>query len=596
MLSRKIGRVIMSFACKSHRALLLIASLPFFALPVSAQTAAPEEDEELGSRTIVVTGSIRQGGAQDIAHFRSISFEEIVQSGLPQSTSLTMEGLLGEHDLTLPSERACDQLFCVATQVMDAQLPSRAEDTHFLGIGFASGVDAQVYRSEPLSLIAVVDRSGSMGGIPIARVKEGLHAVVNNMREGDRLGIVIYGSSTVVHQPVIDLQGNKDALHAAIDSIVINGSTYMEAGLRLGYETALAELENSNGRTRLMLFTDENANVGDTSPNGFMGQAIAGSRQGIGLTTIGVGRHFDAALATQISSVRGGNLFFVPQAGSGKELFEAEFENMVSEVAHDIAISIDPAEGMRVSGVYGVPGEMITDAGNGTLTVTIGSAFLSSNGGGIFATLEGDAAQDMPVADVSVAYTDAISQRREYDQQSVQPQSGQPHENLAKAQLLVGQYFGITDGLAAYHENKDAEAAANMFAAVSESIESSGLEGMEEELNLVNGLRDGALHLAGLDGGKTLPFEVFGEWRVVRVSRVDDMSRGDLIEITDDGEFITERARGRDAGDYIYQDFAINERQLHIEGTELVLEYSVRGNRLRLRDRFDGVNILLERI
>ena len=39
--------------------------------------------------------------------------------------------------------------------------------------------------------------------------------------------------------------------------------------------------------------------------------AIAHSREGVGLTTIGVGVQFGAELATKISSVRGGNLYFI---------------------------------------------------------------------------------------------------------------------------------------------------------------------------------------------------------------------------------------------------------------------------------------------
>ena len=101
-----------------------------------------------------------------------------------------------------------------------------------------------------------------------------------------------------------------------------------------------------------------------------------------------------------------------------------------------------------------------------------------------------------------------------------------------------------------------------------------------------------AAKLAGLvTDGRTEPYEVVGNWRVVRHEGVDDVARGDIIEITDGGEFITERSRGDD----IYQNFAINERQLHIEETDLVFNYSIRGNRLTLHTPFDRVKIVMER-
>lgn len=591
----------MRFVTSSRRALLVSASLSLAALPAVAQDAAPPEDEveaeaddQSANDVVIVTGTrITAGGAKDVKHFRSIALSDFAD-GLPDATSLTAEGLLSEHDLALPPAGTCEQLFCV---VPHAKPASWDAGTQFLGIGFDSNVDADSYKAEPLSLIAVIDRSGSMSGPPIAQVKAGLHAALDQMREGDRFGIVIYGSDTRVHQQVVDVEGNREALHRAIDAIEINGSTYMEAGLKLGFETAFAELGSSRGKTRLMLFTDENPNVGDTSAEGFMGQALDGSRKGVDMTTIGVGDHFRSDLAVKISSVRGGNMFFLPSADSGKALFEREFENMVSAVAYDLVLSIDPADGMTVGAIYGVPGEVIADAGAGTVTVTIGSAFLSSNGGGIFATLEGTPAQPgSALAQVSVTYTDAITDKRESDAKPVIAASGPPPANLAKAEVLVDQFRSTQAALAAYHEKSDPAAAASILGDLSQRMAAAEIEGLGEEQKLVGSLQTRAAKLAGLmTDGKTEPYEVVGIWRVAMHKGVDDISRGDRVEITRDGEFITERTRGRAAGDEIYQEFAINERQLHIEGTDLVFNYRIRGDRLVLKNALDGVEIQMVR-
>jgi Ca-activated chloride channel family protein len=598
----------MRFTTSSRRALMLSACLSLLATPALAQDPAadPPEDEAEPDTTItvtpddydraydaiIVTGAVRvtQGGAKDVKHFRSIALDELDgdgATGLPSPASFTVEGLLSEHDLMLPPKAACEQLFCVAAH---AKASAQTPGAYFVGIGFDSGIDAASYTAQPISLVAVVDRSGSMTGAPIARVKEALHAIIDRLGESDRLGIVIYGTTSLVHQPVIDAAGNKDALHRAVDAIAIDGSTSMEAGMKLGYATAFAELPMSRGKTRMMLFTDENPNTDNITPEGFMGQAIAGSRKGVGLTTIGVGAHFDGALATKVSSVRGGNLFFVPSEGSASALIASEFGNMVSEVAQDLVISIDPADGMKVGAIYGVPGELIADAGNGTVTVTIGSAFLSSNGGGIFATLEGRARGPAALAEIAVSYTDAVSQKRmSHADRVALSEEGVP-ANLAKAEVLVDQFVTTRAALAAYHERRDAKQAAALLAGLEKRIARSGLPGLEGEVELVAGLEAKASKLAGL-GGRTLPGEVFGNWRVVRHQGLDDVARGDIIEITEDGEFITERR----SGDEIYQEFAINERQLHIEETDLVFDYAIRGNRLTLRTPFDGAKIVLER-
>ena len=79
----------------------------------------------------------------------------------------------------------------------------------------------------------------------------------------------------------------------------------------------------------------------------------------------------------------------------------------------------------------------------------------------------------------------------------------------------------------------------------------------------------------------------------------DDTSskaRGDLIEISEHGYFYTERMSGPYEGEYEDQTFAINERKLHIEGTDLFLQYRVHGNRLTLRDPLDGTEIVMRRV
>ncbi len=82
-----------------------------------------------------------------------------------------------------------------------------------------------------------------------------------------------------------------------------------------------------------MLFTDERPNTGATDAESFMGMAENASHGGIGLTTIGVGVQFGAELATKISSVRGGNLYFIRDAADIKTLFTGQLDYMVSELA-----------------------------------------------------------------------------------------------------------------------------------------------------------------------------------------------------------------------------------------------------------------------
>lgn len=571
--------------------------------PGHAQDATQDDEE---NHEVVVTGSrIRQGGAQDIQHFRSMA---LTATTLPRPESLTVEGLLGEHDLTLPAGAKCAQLFCLNVQAMTANLPTRPDDLLFVGMAFDSNIDATSWKREPLSIMAVVDRSGSMDGPPIANVKAALHQMVDELGPKDRLGIVIYGTNSNVHLAPTAAQGNKDAMHAAIDAIAIDGYTSMEAGLTLGYATAFAEAEQFGGKVRMILFTDEQPNMGRTDAGGFMAMAEGASKRHIGLTTIGVGVQYDGALATKISSVRGGNLFFIAGPDKGAELMRKEFRNMVSEVAHDLVITLTPHAGYRISGVFGVPDGLMTEGKGGAITITVPTAFLSSNGGGIYASLgkterrahlpAANLADGAALMDVSLTYVSALDGSKHSDKLSIGAPTAQPATNLRLAQTLVDQYLVLDAATRAFHRDGNPKQAFALLDGLNTRLAGVDYADLKDERALVDTMRGKAAIYAGYGGElpkELQPMRVLGKWRVVALNGVEDLSRGDVVEFTDDAEFITYFQRALRGDDEMNQEFQINEREIYIPDGDLRMRYWIDGDRLRMKSTNGQARIVLER-
>jgi Ca-activated chloride channel family protein len=383
----------------------------------------------------------------------------------------------------------------------------------------------------------------------------------------------------------------------------------MEAGLKVGIDAALVEADGFKGKTRLMLFTDEQPNVGRTDALSFMGMADKASRSGIGMTTIGVGVQYDGALAARLSSVRGGNLFFITGPGKGRDLMKADFRNMVSEVAHDLVMTLTPHPGYRVSGVFGVPDSLMREGRDGSVAVTVPTVFLSSNGGGIYATLAKadkraqlpEAAPDAsePLMSVSLTYASALDGSKGRDSVEVGvPGTAEPTPKLRLAQTLVDQYLTMDSAIRAFHEKGDAKAAFAALDGLSTRLQSVDFADINSEIALVDTMRGKAAIFAGYAGEAPLslrPLAVLGKWRVVALNGVDDLSRGDVVEFTDDEEFITYFKRPVRDEDEMYQSFAINEREILIDGGDLRVRYSVDGDRLRLHSRDDHVSITLKR-
>lgn len=590
-----------------HTSLAALALLATAApLPVLAQDSAGQDDEDADYSSIVVTGArIRQGGAQDIQHFRATALSA---STLPRPESLTVEGLLGEHDLTLPADDACAQLFCLNVQTMAANLPTRPDDLLFVGMAFDSNIDAASWKREPLSIMAVVDRSGSMTGAPIANVKAALHQMVDELAPRDRLGIVIYGTNSNVHLAPVTVQGNREAMHAAIDGIAIDGSTSMEAGLTLGYQAAFAEAEQFGGKVRMMLFTDEQPNTGRTDAGSFMAMAEDASKRGVGLTTIGVGVQYNGALATKVSSVRGGNLFFIAGPDKGAELMKSEFRNMVSEVAHDLVMTLVPHAGYRISGVFGVPDGLMSEGKDGAIAITVPTAFLSSNGGGIYASLGKAEARahlpatplsdGAPLMDVSLSYVSALDGSRHGDRLSIGAPTTAPAANLRLAQVLVDQYLVLDAATRAFHRDGNPKQAFALLDGLNTRLAGVDYADLKAERELVDTMRGKAALYAGYGGEvpkDMQPMRVLGKWRVVALGGVDDLSRGDVVEFTDDESFITYFQRPLRGEDEMYQDFRINEREIYIPDGDLRVRYRIDGDRMRMTSDDGKVRIVLER-
>ena len=235
--------------------------------------------------------SATPGGAQDIGYFR----DRVRDGEVPHPNVFTPEGLFSEHDLPLRSDGECRRLICTNAQAMEGRLLVQ-EDVRFLAqLGFDSGLSVEGFQPPPLNLVAVIDQSGSMSGRPLETVKASLLEVAKQLDEDDQLSIVLYGSGAFVHME--PTAGNLARIETAIATIQSQGSTNMEAGLKLGFDLAARTRQRFDGTTRVMLFTDERPNTGRVDPESFMGMAEAASKQGIGMTTVGVGVQFGAELA-----------------------------------------------------------------------------------------------------------------------------------------------------------------------------------------------------------------------------------------------------------------------------------------------------------
>jgi len=151
-----------------------------------------------------------------------------------------------------------------------------------------------------LAMVLVIDRSGSMEGVPIALARQAAKAAVELLSSRDMIGVVGFDSQPYIVSEMRSA-AEADAVKASIDSLAAGGGTYMYPAMVAAKEM----LENAPAKIRHMILlsdgqtqpadhetlTQEMADAGITISTVALGQADR--RLLAGIAEIGRGRYYE---------------------------------------------------------------------------------------------------------------------------------------------------------------------------------------------------------------------------------------------------------------------------------------------------------------
>ncbi|MFV1979806.1 MAG: VWA domain-containing protein, partial [Rhodothermia bacterium] len=196
----------------------------------------------------------------------------------------------------------------------------------------------------PVNVAFVLDKSGSMGGQKMDQAIEATIMAIQYLNPGDVVSVIVYDSEARVLVPATALT-DKQAIQEQIRSLAAGGGTALYAGVTLG-ATELREFLDPKRVNRVILLSDGQANEGPSSPSelGDLGSAL--SRDGISVTTIGLGLGYNEDLMTQLALRSDGNHSFVEDVENLALIFNQEFGDVLSVIAQDVQVTIDLEEGI----------------------------------------------------------------------------------------------------------------------------------------------------------------------------------------------------------------------------------------------------------
>lgn len=191
------------------------------------------------------------------------------------------------------------------------------------------------------SLVFLIDVSGSMSDpnkLPL--LKSAFNLLVNELRPQDRVAIVVYaGAAGLVLEST---PGNrKEKILAAIDNLEAGGSTAGGAGLKLAYQQAERNFIKG-GNNRIILATDGDFNVGESS-NGGMERLVENERDnGIFITVLGFGMGNVKDDKMEIIADKGnGNYSYIDNLQEARRVLVREFGGTLFTIAKDVKFQIE---------------------------------------------------------------------------------------------------------------------------------------------------------------------------------------------------------------------------------------------------------------
>ena len=263
---------------------------------------------------------------------------------LPEEDSIRVEEFINAFDYGY--DAPAREAFSANTVAFPS--PNR-KGYHVLHIGLKGRV-VEAENRKPANLVFVVDTSGSMNmENRLELVKKGLGHMVDQLKDGDTVGIVAYGSHA--YEVLRPTSGrDKSVIFQSLNKLYSTGSTNAQAGIHLGYQMALQAFKR-DGINRIILCSDGVANNGiATGADAIFNTVRDKAQKGITISAIGFGMaNYNDVLMERLANQGDGNYFYVDRPEEARRVFVENLTGMLQVIAKDVKIQVefDPAKAVR---------------------------------------------------------------------------------------------------------------------------------------------------------------------------------------------------------------------------------------------------------
>ncbi len=278
---------------------------------------------------------------------RFINNEELVPPD-----AVRIEEMLNYFNLTNNNEKIMHDSFSCKTHLTSVSWKSETND-QLLFINLQAP-KLKLDSLPPSNFIFLIDVSGSMDDpnrLPL--LQSAFKMLAENLRAQDTVAIVVYGGTVgVVLDPTSGAEKKK--IISAIDQLSASGETPGGEGIQTAYRIAEHSF-NRNANNRIILATDGDFNVGQTSEKELEDLIAQHKQSGIYLTCLGVGMGNYKDSKLEVLATKGnGNFAYIDNLQEAQKVLIKEFTKTLYSVADDAYLSVhfnpDLVKGYRLIG------------------------------------------------------------------------------------------------------------------------------------------------------------------------------------------------------------------------------------------------------
>lgn len=207
---------------------------------------------------------------------------------------------------------------------------------------------------QAVNFCLVLDRSGSMAGERMHRMKQAARMVVDRLGAQDMLSVVIFDERADVVVPAAPVQ-DRAAIQAQIERIEERGGTHMSSGMQTGFAELQRGMQQGGRVSRMLLLTD-----GQTWEDQPACEAIADQCRaaGVPLNVLGLGvggeMTWDPRFLESLAQRSGGEWMIADTPDKVITIFEKTVQSMQATAVTNANMTVRFVEGVSPRAVWRV--------------------------------------------------------------------------------------------------------------------------------------------------------------------------------------------------------------------------------------------------